>query len=589
MKKSIFSRGSSRHKSETENSTPVTPQGQHLEFVSSNIFVQSPALDFPDTSSRLRSGHTFRAGPEPVEHIPDTPESHIGGASAVALPTGHAAHIASLTPQPSFVDPESSFHSPGTGFEYSASAGTYTSSPASWQQPDTQVSTVHKLPSTTGHRPPPPPPDTTATFRKPPPPPPVDNSASHTVVEPESESGQADTSDHGEEEQQLEIPENSDRSEEAEESIPSPPHSPIRYPSPAPQPTPPPGSPTAMSAATVEVDKFFEVLTGKQNAIKQFSGEDPNYPLHTFLRVCEGHMKSLTKDELKISFIKNNFSLNSRAAQLANTSALSNTDGITYEDFKKRLQALFSCGTLSGPLAWVFRLRGKLTHEGQSKDKVTAQSPAFEAASDAVTCMTDSPWFESGVMTIDKFRCLVEFLTFALYLNDEDVTGAMKLKFGPADKLWEFSQKIEAKFRTSPAPSTPVAKVGTSQSNLKGAQNTKYKRRRLRPPFCIHCDVSGHHTDDCKGPAGAAASPAPRQSPKKHQMQKRPQGQGNTSPQTASKKFCVIHDSKTHDTLECSVVKAGLGLAEERKRNKQQGRASHQSGEGGGAQQHNTG
>ena len=328
----------------------------------------------------------------------------------------------------------------------------------------------------------------------------------------------------------------------------------------------PPVTPAHSSSSTMP-SHTLRVL--HQNpAFKNFSGEDPCYSPVQFLRNCEDEMSNsrIAGEDERISFVRSHIVPLSLAADLMSSSAFTpELINHSYSQFKENFIKTFTPILHSDTLQFPFRFAEMLTKNFGAAGRLRGQGRAGEVATEAMENLTRANWFENGVMSQDRVRSLIEFLTYISCLTPSERRVASSLDFKPGMSLVDYAAKLAKRFSESPKLQTSVGdtSVEDRESSRASVAPVTYTATGTRPILtCSHCGRTGHTLRFCRRKKADAKKFA--QSSAKHsnsQKSSATSGRDNQDhlnssdkkPQI-SHKYCVIHGYTTHDTENCSII-----------------------------------
>ena len=270
------------------------------------------------------------------------------------------------------------------------------------------------------------------------------------------------------------------------------------------------------------------------NFLKQFTGDDPSYGIHVFLRHLEDAFvqADIKEDKDKIRFVRGHIAPASPASLLLTASAFTDPVNLTsYKQFRESLVDVFGEGQLHGSLSWVQRMANLTRNNLFALEPTKALALAGTTALDAKELLSSSTWVNANdTVTLPNVIKLIEFIQFQLLLKENLQLESSKYTFGPTDQLIKLAAKLTAK--NTPIPSAlNVAAVEFKPNVNQHAQNSKTK---YKGKFCTYCKRTNHTIKEC------------------YILQNK--NKNNQNNQYFPQKYCILHECDTHSSEECRTI-----------------------------------
>ena len=299
--------------------------------------------------------------------------------------------------------------------------------------------------------------------------------------------------------------------------------------------TPPPTQPgqSGQGSSIPPITILHDDSTGPK-----FTGRD-NDPVSVYQFLREGEdiirKRQLTTDQDKINVLRERVSTEQCPAR-----NVLFTDFFlqckNYEDFKRCMITTFASTSKLGPISALFRLAELFRENYQEKDIYEALMHASNTQSSILDQFENTDWLVNDTFSRKRVAVIISYIHFLTMVSPALFKKLQTSQLKPTDSLWLHAQeffKFKGEQTATPVRAFNMAKTETTserqsrprtrdQSRRKYASRSPSRGRSQTPgkeAYCPFCRRKGHTLGNCWT--------------------------------VGHNKYCVYHDSRTHDTKDC--------------------------------------
>ena len=274
----------------------------------------------------------------------------------------------------------------------------------------------------------------------------------------------------------------------------------------------------------------------------------------------------ITEPADKISFVRSRLQDNSYASSMMQASSfLTPLERKDYTLFRETFLSTFGCSTKHSLVRAVDMTVDSLLKSSGTKARFLAQVEANRLSRDSVRILRDSKWGDSDNISMANLQKFLEFLYYMIVLTPKERKSSLSLTYNLTDRLHDFVLKLDSKVEEKQGESWSAARVAAVPAS-KGASrpipSSAGAATGATPKVfkCHYCGKEGHIAPKCikrirdrrdkhKGGAVDTAAKTARSGPTP--AKGAPSHRGSSS----KSHYCVLHESSSHSTDDCSAVK----------------------------------